>query len=374
MMTRGILVVVSLLVPTALLTAQTGPITVRLSPAPNQTIRTHTSLETKMTSQPEQTAPEQAMPSQNIDMTLTTDTTSTIGPTNAQGRYEARVVCDTAESTATIDGKPMTNAPKVEAAGLAFTFVYDNQGKVVDVTAERGPASDVVAAVKQMLTTVMSTPAPLTLAVGETTTVPDPVKAPLSAAVPGAIGEIATTGETRYTLTSITFDGADRIAHLTTATARSATWSLGSSAGPGPDVTFDQRVTGDGTLDVNIDRGIVLHSGQQLIIEGTTHMGGRNGVAARSSRMHGICHDQLGRCEVTDRPPRHGRGDRRSGRALKTDRYSFRRAQASVLRLGVSSSATIWAKLSAESRARAGVVMFRRTVSPSVPPCCTPTR
>lgn len=227
MMTRGILVVVSLLVPTALLTAQTGPITVRLSPAPNQTIRTHTSLETKMTSQPEQTAPEQAMPSQNIDMTLTTDTTSTIGPTNAQGRYEARVVCDTAESTATIDGKPMTNAPKVEAAGLAFTFVYDDQGKVVDVTAERGPASDVVAAVKQMLTTVMSTPAPLTLAVGETTTVPDPVKAPLSAAaVPGAIGEIATTGETRYTLTSITFDGADRIAHLTTATARSATWSL----------------------------------------------------------------------------------------------------------------------------------------------------
>ncbi len=61
-MTRGMLAVALLLVPTALLTAQTGPITVRLSPTPNQTIRTHTSQETKMTSQPEQAAPGQTIP------------------------------------------------------------------------------------------------------------------------------------------------------------------------------------------------------------------------------------------------------------------------------------------------------------------------
>ncbi len=168
---------------------------------------------------------------------------------------------------------------------------------MIDVTGERGPASEAVAAFKQMLTTVMSTPAPLTLAVGETTTVPDPLKAPLSAAaVPGAIGEFAITGETRYTLTSITFDGADRIAHLTT--TRSVTFSRGSSAGPGSDVTFEERISGDGTLDVNIDRGIVLHSGQHLIIDGTTHMAARNGGAAHvhaNARHHD---DQLGRYEV----------------------------------------------------------------------------
>lgn len=284
-MTRGMLAV-ALLVPTALLTAQTGPITVRLSPTPNQTIRTHTSQETKMTSQPEQAAPGQVIPPQNIDMTLTTDTTSTVGPTDAQGRYEARVVCDTAVSTATLNGKPMTSPLNAEAAGLAFTLVYDEQGKVIDVTGEHGPASDFAGALKQMLTTVMATPAPLTLAVGESTTVPNPLKAPLSAATgPGAIGEIAMNGETRYTLTSITFDGADRVAHLTT--TRSATLRRGPSAGPGPDVTFDERITGDGTLDVNIDRGIVLHSGQELTIDGTTHMPARNGAAAQSTRMHG---------------------------------------------------------------------------------------
>lgn len=284
-MTRGMLAVALLLVPAAVATAQTGPITVRLSPTPNQTIRTHTSQETKMTSEQEPAPAGQAIPPQNLDMTLTADTTSTVGPADAQGRYEAHVVCDTAISTTTINGKPMANPPNAKIAGMAFTFVYDDQGKVIDVTADSGLASEAVAAIKQMLTTAMSTPAPLTLAVGETTTVRDPLKPVLSpAAVPGSIGEFSMTGETRYTLTAITFDGADRIAHLTT--TKSITLSRGPSAAPGSDVTFDERISGDGTLDVNIDRGIMLHSGQQLIIDGTMHMSAR-GAPAPSMRMHG---------------------------------------------------------------------------------------
>jgi hypothetical protein len=284
-MTRGMLSVALLLVPAALLTGQTGPVTVRLSPTPNQTIRTHTSQETKMTSEQELAPGGQAVPPQDMGMTLTTDTTSTIGPADAQGRYEAHVVCDTAMLTGTINGKPMPNPFDAKMAGLAFTFVYDDQGKVIDVTADAGVSSEAAAAVKQMLTTAMSTPAPLSLAVGETTTVRDPLKAPLSAAVAGTIGEFAISGAAQYTLTGITLDGADRIAHLTT--TKSITLSRGSSAAPGSDVTFEQRITGDGTLDVNIDRGIVLHSGQHLTIDGTMHMAARTGDAAPSTRMHG---------------------------------------------------------------------------------------
>ena len=280
-MTRGMLAAVLILAPATLVTAQSGPITVRLSPTPNQTIRMHTSQETKMTSEQEPAPGGPVTPPQNMDMTL-----STVGPADATGRYEAHVVCDTAVSATTINGKPMTNPAYAKMAGLAFTFVYDDQGKVIDVTADPGLASEAVAAVKQMLTTAMSTPAPLTLAVGETTTVRDPLKAPLSAAaVPGAIGEFAISGETQYTLTAITFDGADRIAHLTT--TKSITFSRGSTAAPGADVTFDQRIMSDGTLDVNIDRGIVLHSEQHLTIDGTMHMAARTGDAAPSTRMHG---------------------------------------------------------------------------------------
>jgi len=285
-MTRGMLAAVLILAPATPVTAQSGPITVRLSPTPNQTIRTHTSQETKMTSEQEPAPGGPVMPPQNMDMTLTTDTTSTVGPADAKGRYEAHVVCDTAVSATTINGKPMANPPNAKMAGLAFTFVYDEQGKVVDVTADSGLASEAVAGVKQMLTTAMSTPAPLTLAVGETTTVRDPLKAPLpGAAVPSAIGEFAISGETQYTLTAITFDGADRIAHLTT--TKSINFSRGSAAAPGSDVTFDQRIKSDGTIDVNIDRGIVLHSGQLLIIDGTMHLAARGGAPAPSMRMHG---------------------------------------------------------------------------------------
>src|SRR5262252_5973983 len=106
-MARGMLVVASLLVPAALLTAQTGPITVRLSPTPNQTIRTRTSQEMTMTSEQASPAPGEAFPPQNIRMATTVDTTVTVGPANAQGQYEAHVVCDSIVATATVNETPM---------------------------------------------------------------------------------------------------------------------------------------------------------------------------------------------------------------------------------------------------------------------------
>src|SRR5262245_41736239 len=134
-MTRGTLVVASLLVPAALLTPQTGPITVRLSPTPNQTIRTRTSQETTMTSEQESPARGRASPPQNIHVVTTMDTTATVGPANAEGHYESHVVCDSIVATATVNGKPMP-IPTPEADALTFTFFYDDRGKTIDMTGE----------------------------------------------------------------------------------------------------------------------------------------------------------------------------------------------------------------------------------------------
>jgi hypothetical protein len=279
------LVVAALLFPAALATPQPGPITIRLSPTPNQTIRTHMSQETTMTSEQESPAPEQGNAPQNIRMTMAMDTTATVGPANAQGHYESHVVCDSIETTATMNDKPMPiPGPAQAASALTFTIVYDDHGKTIDMTGEGDRENQAVSALKQMMTTAMTAPAALTLAVGESVTVPDLLQLP-STGGSSASGRMTTTGETKYTLTSITFDGADRIAHLTTKKTAMTKGSPGDTDAFA--FTIEQRLTGDGTLDVNIDRGITLHSGQRINMEGVSRIASRGDGTDRSMRTHG---------------------------------------------------------------------------------------
>jgi hypothetical protein len=279
------LVVASLLVPTALVTAQNSPVTIRLSPTPNQTFRTHTSQETTMTSEQEPAVPGQASAPQNVHMTMTMDTTSTVGPSDPQGHYESHVVFDSIASTATMNEKPM-NMPYPNAAGTAFTLFYDELGKTIDMTGEGALTGDAATALKQVMTSVMASPAPLTLAVGESVTVPGGFKMPLpsgASSAPG--GAMTTTGETKYTLSSITFDGADRIAHLTT--KKTLAMSTGSPGNGASEFKLEQRITGDGTMDVNIDRGLTIHTAERINIDGTSRIAARSGSTERSMRMHG---------------------------------------------------------------------------------------
>jgi len=281
-MTRGMFAVALLLAPTLLPTPQGGPITIPLSPNPNQTIRTHTSQETTMASEQEEPA-GQAIAPQILHTTMTLDSTMTVGPSNGQGRYEAHVVLDSIEATSTMNDKPMT-LPKPDAAALAFTMSYDEHGKAIDISGDSASGADAAAAIKQMMRSAMTTPAPLTLSVGESVTVPSQLRLPLSGSVSSAGGgAMITTGETKYTLSSITFDGADRIAHLTT--KRTATMS-GSPGSAAVQTTLEQHWSGEGTMDVNIDRGITIHSSQRIDIDGTSRIVMR-GSPERSMRTHG---------------------------------------------------------------------------------------
>jgi len=281
-MTRGIFALALLLAPTLLPTPQGGPITIPLSPTPNQTIRTHTSQETTMTSEQEVPA-GQAIPPQILHTTMTMDSTMTVGPSDEHGRYDAHVVLQSIEATSTMNDKPMT-IPKPNAGGLAFTMSYDEHGKTIDMTGDSGPGADAAAAIKQMMASAMTTPAPLTLAVGESVTVPNQLRLPLSGGGSSAGGgSMTTTGETRYTLSSITFDGADRIAHLTT--KRTATMS-GSPGSAAVQTTLEEHWSAAGTIDVNIDRGITIHSSERVDIDGTSRIVMR-GSPERSMRTHG---------------------------------------------------------------------------------------
>ena len=282
-MTRGMFAVALLLAATLLPTPQGGPITIRLSPTPNQTIRTHTSQETTLTSEQEVPA-GQPIPPQIFHTVMTMDSTMTVGPSNEQGHYDAHVVFDSIEATSTMNDKPMT-IPKPDAAGLAFTMSYDEHGKTIDMAGASAPGAEAAAAIKQMMASAMTTPAPLTLAVGESVTVPNQLRLPVTGGVSSAGGGgMTTTGETKYTLSSITFDGADRIAHLTT--KRTATMSGSPGAAEAVQFTLEQHWSADGTIDVNIDRGITIHSSQRIDIDGTSRFVTR-GSPGRSMRNHG---------------------------------------------------------------------------------------
>jgi hypothetical protein len=176
--------------------------------------------------------------------------------------------------------------PYPKAPGTSFTLFYDERGKTIDMTGEGALAGDTASSLKQVMTSVMASPAPLTLAVGESVTVPSGFKMPIpsgASSAPG--GGMTTTGETKYTLSSITFDGADRIAHLTT--KKTLTMNVGSPGNNASEFRLEQRITGDGTMDVNIDRGLTIHSAERLKIDGTSRVAAPGGSTERSMRMHG---------------------------------------------------------------------------------------
>jgi hypothetical protein len=280
-MKNRLLVIALLLLPSTLI-AQVGPVTVRMAPAPNQTLRIRTLQETVVTVEPDRLSGSKLpIPAMTINMTIAMEHTSTVGPTDAQGRYESRMVVDHTTSTMTMNGQPSpVQMPMEKIAGTAMTFVYDSDGKVVDVRTEGDLLASAAVPLQDMLKSVVAAAPVMTLSVGESTTIP----AHMNMALPG-VGAMGITGETTYTLTSVSFEGSDRIAHLTM--TMSGTVNHGApTGGAGPQMAMDMQMSSEGKTDVNIDRGIVLHTEQVMNIEGTMHLDGAS-PSMPAMRMHG---------------------------------------------------------------------------------------
>jgi hypothetical protein len=270
----------SLMVPASLVGGQAERITVRLAPAPNQTLHLRTTQDTEMTTEMDSAAGS-APTTVNIHNVV--DTTSAIGPTGNDGRYSARMTIDTISATAAMNGRELPlPSLATDAAKPVITFSYDENGKVTDVSAgdTAGVAGD---AAKRILMRAFATVAPMTLSVGESVTLPTALNLPLPGGGPAL--PMGIEGETRYTLTSVTFEGADRIAHLTSHTTSTMSQEP-SSAPTGPPVAFDMTMTGDGKSDVNVDRGIVLHAEQQGTFDASMRGPSTNQKMPRV-RMHG---------------------------------------------------------------------------------------
>jgi hypothetical protein len=283
-MNRRFLAIPLLVVPAALFAAQAERLTIRMVPAPNQTLRVRTSMDVTMTMTPDPPAGgAPAMAPITTSMTTIAEHTTTVGPTDEHGHYGARVVCDSASQKTTINGKPapIPSGMTEQLVGQVITFSYDDQGKMLDVATEGGPDAKFAGSLKQMLTSALAAAPPITLSVGESVTVPTQMNLPIPTP---AAGPMTTSGETRYTLTSVTFDGADRIAHLTVVTTNT-TILPAASTDVARSAAMDMRTASEGRMDVNVDRGIVLHTETRTKIDGSSHVAGQTVVPPM--RTHG---------------------------------------------------------------------------------------
>src|SRR3954447_13463162 len=259
-MTRRLLVLALLAVCASAppLLAQGERLHIRLSPTPNQTTKWRTAQDMVMAVESDaagDAAP--ALPAMIMTMRTEFESTSAVGPTDDRGHYSAQMTVDRITTTLSLNGQAMPSAlPIGDLEKRVLTFSYDEQGTILDVSVDGGNATAIKDMLKQLMTRAFATVAPMTLSVGESVTLPSVIDLPLPAAASN--GALAIAGETRYTLTSVTFDGADRIAHLAVHTTSRVTHHEGT-ASTSPPMALDMTMAGEGTIDVNVDRGLLLH-------------------------------------------------------------------------------------------------------------------
>ena len=198
-MKRRFLAIPLLVVPAALFAAQAERLTIRMVPAPNQTLHVRTSMDMTMTMTPDLPADgARSMDPVTTSMITIAEHTTTVGPTDEHGHYGARVVCDSVSQTTTIDGKPlpMPSATTDQLVGQVITFSYDDQGKMLDVASEGGPDPKFAGSLKQMLTSALAAAPPITLSVGESVTVPMQMNLPIPTPAAGPMTTLR--GDTVY--------------------------------------------------------------------------------------------------------------------------------------------------------------------------------
>jgi len=268
--------------------AQSARIAIPLRPRPDQMVRYHTVQEVRF-ALPFPGAAADPSPSSAAAGTIVANTDSVhtlaVSAPDAQGHAEARFTYEQFTMQMSLNGQPMpVPLPTDSILHQPFTFIVDRDGRTIDVKGTDGNAA-VMAAIRPLFGGALSGPASLTLAPGESTTVPLSAEVPLP--LPGVVnnGALAITGEMKYTLVSVEGAAAGRVAHLTTTlTGRVVGQDIQTPAGT---MSMAMTMTGDGTLDVNADRGIVTLQKQRQMIDIQIQPGAAAGAAVPPMKMSG---------------------------------------------------------------------------------------
>jgi hypothetical protein len=258
--------------------AQTEKVQLRLVPAPDQSVRFR--MATEFTMGPAAGTDAQGpgvLP--QVTMAMNMAFTQTTGHPDEGGRVKAEMTWDEANGSMTMDGKTTPIDTMSSFLGRQMTAVYDSTGKLVDLQAPPEMAA-MFEPIKQMMTSMFPGMPEAPFGVGDTASVP------LHFALPtqGIGGAPAMNGKSTFTLRSISNEGSERIAHFDQ-TIEAATQAANDSASSPMAVQFQMKATG--TMDYNVDRGIVVANESHGTMDMKTQFAGDHPKGLPNLDMHG---------------------------------------------------------------------------------------
>ena len=250
--------------------AQEGRALVRLTPKPNQAFKCETIQDMEMDATMDGMSQTSGPVSMKMANKTIFDFTEKTGAPKDQGRIDADVTYDRISTDKILNGKPMPQDNLgVQLVGKTITFTYDRDGRVVDVRVP--PDIDLSAdTLKQMMNSLQGSLPAGEMAIGETASTP--FSMPLPIPTPG-LAPLNATGQSTYKLVALEKEGSDLIARLDQVVEAGLVTTVDLPLAEGSArVSIDFKVSGTGGLQLNLTRGIMKMSQQQLAIDGDMKM------------------------------------------------------------------------------------------------------
>ena len=267
---------------------QSEKISLRLLPRPNQIVRMRMVQETDVDMSFDSNLSVPAAATVPVTMATKTvvETTQKSGPANAQGHIEAEIIYEEVSTGVTMNGQAMpANDTSGNFIGKKVTVTFDKEGSVLDikVPADVGIPEE---SFRQMLKSMYGNLPAISLAVGETATVPLDFTLPLP--VPGA-PPLKMDGDVKHTLASIERDARGRIAKFDHSIVGKMLTDVDMPASTGKvKMSLDFTLSGAGAMVRDLDKGFVRSSETNATFDGKIKITNESGTPQMPSmNLHG---------------------------------------------------------------------------------------
>ncbi len=268
--------------------AQDEKVVIRLLPKPNQSVRFEMIQETDVDviyegirdTSSQGTANEKMMGKSVFAFTQKN------GAMDDSGKMEAKVTYEKVSMERSMNGKPEpADDTSDKLIGKTITLTFDKEGSVVDVKVP--PEVEIPAdTFKQVMSSLYSNLPRAALAIGETATMPFRMTLPIPDM---GSGPLDMEGQTKYRLMSITSEERGRVARFEQTVEASLTRGIevDTYTGKGK-VQVDFKLSGGGTLQLNLDQGIMKAGDLLTTLDGNMTMeGASQNAKPQVIRFHG---------------------------------------------------------------------------------------